>query len=52
MAAGAAPAPETKELQAETEKISPEQPSSLKQRIQRLLVEIFQGHEEYLGWRQ
>jgi hypothetical protein len=52
MAAGAALAPEKKELQTETENVSPEQSSTLIQTIKRLFVEIFQGREEYLGWRQ
>jgi hypothetical protein len=53
MAAGAAPAPqkglETKDETAEKQQAQPE---SLKERIVRRLHQIFEGHEEYLGWRQ
>jgi hypothetical protein len=53
MAAGAAPAPEKKtEAQDETATTSQPQPTGLRQRIERKLTEIFQGHDEYLGWRQ
>ncbi len=53
MAAGAAPAPETKvETKAEAAETSQGQPATLKTRIARKLTEIFQGREEYLGWRQ
>jgi hypothetical protein len=53
MAAGAAPAPEKKiEATNETAETSQSQPTSLRQRIERKLTEIFQGHNEYLGWRQ
>jgi hypothetical protein len=53
MAAGAAPAPEKQiETKTETAETSQLQPISLRQRIERKLTEIFQGREEYLGWRQ
>lgn len=53
MAAGAAPAPETKvETKTETAETSQAQPATLGQRIARKLTEIFQGRDEYLGWRQ
>ena len=52
MAAGAAPAPE-KQIETKTETAETSQsPSSLRQRIERKLTEIFQGRDEYLGWRQ
>jgi|HubBroStandDraft_1064217.scaffolds.fasta_scaffold466172_2 hypothetical protein len=54
MATGAAPALEQKaETKTET---SPDagkaQPATLKERVARLLNEIFEGRDEYLGWRQ
>jgi hypothetical protein len=52
MAAGAAPAPETKETKTEAAETSQAQPATLRARIGRKLTEIFQGREEYLGWRQ
>jgi hypothetical protein len=53
MAAGAAPAPEkTVEAKDENNEVSQSQPQTLKQRIVHKLHEIFQGREEYLGWRQ
>ncbi len=53
MAAGAAPAPENKlETKAETAEGSQAKPATLIQRIERKLIEIFQGRDEYLGWRQ
>jgi hypothetical protein len=53
MASGAAPALEPKtDSQMETKETSSSQPSTLKQRIQHLLHYIFEGREEYLGWRQ
>jgi hypothetical protein len=53
MAAGAAPAPEKKiEAKNETVETSQPQPTGFRQRIERKLTEIFQGHNEYLGWRQ
>jgi hypothetical protein len=53
MAAGAAPAPQKKlENEVETAATSETQPMTLKQKIVRRLHEIFEGHEEYLGWRQ
>jgi len=36
---------------AETTEIAATQPLTRKQRFIRLLHEIFQGREEYLGWR-
>ncbi len=52
-AAGAAPAPE-KELETKTEtaETSQAKPTTLLQRIERKLTEIFKGRDEYLGWRQ
>ena len=51
MAAGAAPAPEkTIETKDQANQVS--QPATLKQRIIHKLHEIFQGRDEYLGWRQ
>jgi len=53
MAAGAAPAPERKaEATNETTDAPAAQPVTLKQRIERLFHEIFEGREEHLGWRQ
>jgi hypothetical protein len=53
MASGAAPALEPKtDSPMETKETSPSQPSTLKQRIQRLLRFVFEGREEYLGWHQ
>jgi len=53
MAAGAAPAPEKQiETKTETAETSQPQPTTLRQRIERRLSEIFQGRDEYLGWRQ
>ena len=53
MAAGAAPAPEKKvATKTETAETSQAQPATLRQRIQRKLLEIFQGRDEYAGWRQ
>ena len=53
MASGAAPALEPKgELPNETKETSASQPLTLKQRIERLAHFIFEGREEYLGWRQ
>jgi hypothetical protein len=52
MAAGAAAAPE-KKLESKNETAeTPRQPMTLKQRILNRLHQIFQGHDEYLGWRQ
>ncbi|HTU41978.1 MAG TPA: hypothetical protein VMF10_09725 [Candidatus Aquilonibacter sp.] len=52
MAAGAAPAPaKTTETSNEAQEAQ-SQPPTLKQRIVRKLHEIFQGRDEYLGWRQ
>ncbi len=51
MAAGAAPAPE-KKMETKTETAETSQPTTLRQRIERKFAEIFQGREEYLGWRQ
>ncbi|MFY9744010.1 MAG: hypothetical protein WA252_15640 [Candidatus Sulfotelmatobacter sp.] len=56
MAAGAAPAPtkkvETNNEAQESEFESQSQPLTFKQRVVRKLHEIFQGRDEYLGWRQ
>jgi hypothetical protein len=53
MAAGAAPAPEKRsETKDETNEVLQPQPQTLKQRIVRKLHQIFEGHEEYQGWRQ
>lgn len=53
MATGAAPALEPKrDAKNETKETVEVQPLTLKQRIERLCCEIFQGHEEYLGWHQ
>jgi hypothetical protein len=53
MAAGAAPAPERKTgTRTETAEMSKPQPETLKQRIGRLLHEIFEGRPDHLGWRQ
>jgi hypothetical protein len=52
MAAGAAPAPQRKmETKTEIAEMKP-QALTLKQRIGRLLHEIFAGRPEHLGWRQ
>jgi hypothetical protein len=40
------------ETKIETAESSPAQPLTFRQRIQRLLVHIFEGREEHLGWRQ
>lgn len=51
MAAGAAPAPESKaDKKTETAKSCEARPVTLKQRIERVLHEIFKGRDEYLGW--
>jgi hypothetical protein len=53
MAAGAAPAPQKKpEIKNETAETSQSQPMTLKQRIVQRLHQIFEGRDEYLGWRQ
>jgi|HubBroStandDraft_1064217.scaffolds.fasta_scaffold00094_15 hypothetical protein len=53
MASGAAPAFEPKgNAETETTEARQPQPATLKQRIKLLLHEIFEGHEEYLGWHQ
>lgn len=53
MATGAAPALEPKmDVKTETTETGKAQSSTLKQRFTSLLHEMFQGHEEYLGWRQ
>jgi hypothetical protein len=54
MATGAAPALDPK-VEAKTETAQPSealQPATFKQRIKHLLHEIFEGRDEYLGWRQ
>lgn len=55
MATGAAPAPASEpkaETKTETAETREAQPVTLKQRIERLLGEIFEGREDHLGWRQ
>jgi hypothetical protein len=53
MAAGAAPAPEIKaDTKTEAAETVNAQPATLKERIGRLVREIFQGREEYAGWHQ
>lgn len=53
MATGAAPALEPKvETKPETTETPEAGPLTLKQRIKRLLHEIFEGREEYAGWHQ
>jgi len=53
MATGAAPALEPKaDTKTETAETAQAQPVTLKQRIERLLHEIFAGREDHLGWRQ
>jgi hypothetical protein len=57
MATGAAPALDPKveaetEEKTETSEVAQAQPVTFKQRIVNLLHEIFQGREEYSGWRQ
>jgi hypothetical protein len=54
MATGAVP---TLEQKAETKtETSPDagkaQPKTLKERVASMLSEIFEGRDEYLGWRQ
>jgi hypothetical protein len=52
MATGAVTAREPKvDAKPETTETTPQQPLTLKQRFVRLLHEIFEGREEYLGWR-
>jgi hypothetical protein len=53
MAAGSAPAPETKgDTKTETAETCQARPATLKQRLASLFCEIFKGREEYLGWHQ
>jgi hypothetical protein len=53
MATGAAPALDPKaETKTETVETGDPKPLTLKQRITRLLHEIFEGREEYAGWHQ
>jgi hypothetical protein len=53
MAAGAAPAPEKKlETKIESAETQHAIPTTLRQRIAARLLEIFQGRDEYAGWRQ
>jgi len=52
MATGAVTAREPNvDTKPETTETAPQQPLTLKQRFVRLLHEIFEGREEYLGWR-
>jgi hypothetical protein len=44
-------APDVKlSVEKKTMQVWEPKPPSLKQRVQNLLVEIFGGHEEFLGW--
>jgi len=53
MATGAAPALDPKvETKPETTEPTQPQPVTFRRRIQHLLGQIFQGREEFLGWRQ
>jgi hypothetical protein len=52
MATGTVTAREPKGETKTEANVSETQPLTLKQRIVRLLHEIFQGREEHLGWRQ
>jgi hypothetical protein len=53
MATGAVTAREPKaDTKTETTETCTAQPVTLKQSIKRLLCEIFEGHEEHLGWHQ
>lgn len=53
MATGAVTAREPKvDAKGETPETPQPQPLTIKQRIDRLLHEIFEGHEEHLGWHQ
>ena len=53
MATGAAPGLDPKfETKTEPTETQEAQPMTLKQRVTRLLHEIFEGHEEHLGWHQ
>jgi hypothetical protein len=51
VAANAIPTPELEANEVNTEKRADEScsPVTLKQRSERLLREVFEGHEEYLG---
>jgi hypothetical protein len=53
MATGVVTAREPKvDAKTETPEASEAQPLTLKQRVVRVLHEVFHGREEYLGWRQ
>jgi|HubBroStandDraft_1064217.scaffolds.fasta_scaffold455704_2 hypothetical protein len=53
MATGAVTAREPKvDAKGDTLETPEPQPVTLRQRIKRLLHEIFAGHEDHLGWRQ
>lgn len=53
MATGAAPALDPKVEETEVSKeASQDQPLTLKGRIVSFLTHVFQGREEYTGWRQ
>jgi hypothetical protein len=53
MATGAAPAPEVKvDTKTETTQTAPAPPTTLAQRFQQLLHEIFAGHADHAGWHQ
>jgi len=45
-------APQTQNLVREQRATESWTSLTLKQRLGKLLCEIFEGHEEYLGWRQ
>jgi hypothetical protein len=53
MATGAVTAREPKvDAKGDTPETPEPQPVTLRQRIKRLLHEIFAGHEDHLGWHQ
>lgn len=37
-------------VETKTMKVSEPKPAGLKQRVRDLLVDIFAGHQEFLGW--
>jgi hypothetical protein len=53
MASGTAPALDPKgDSQTETKETCTTHPLTLKQRVQRLFRDIFEGREDHLGWHQ
>jgi len=52
MATGTAPALDPNSTETSGLAAGRPQPLTLKQRFMRLLHEIFEGREEYLGWHQ